>query len=265
MNSIEFVFDDTFCDARAILPSNSNNIYVPCQFEIFYTNGEFIKFFDDDGELREEPKDFFFNQLLDKYYEICFERKFITVRRVDRYAICRNGKIIVKYINYWRRNEDEIYHRSKSLKIARNYWGNANNKSFEEQHYRALIHPPYTLQQFINIDFDVDSIYAHPFQNNIERFITKIYNPDFIRKPGNENKKTFDYIRVQMNINTSCTNIEDAIKNNSYEIFMAVIHKIETHRSFKKYGIPVNFLRITSAKYFKDIHLLEMIIELKEV
>lgn len=98
---------------------------------------------------------------------------------------------------------------------------------------------------------------------NLDRFITKIEHPFFIREPENQNRKTFDIIKIQANIIENWPeDKKQYIKKNIKEITTMVIKKLENNQSFKKYGIPINFLRLSHITLTHDSGIL-FIFELK--
>jgi len=99
----------------------------------------------------------------------------------------------------------------------------------------------------------------------IERFVTNIGTPIFTRVPENPNKGTFDFIFIQVNIISKWKEDRNKyIHGHLKEIKDMVIGKLKSSRSFKKYGVPVNFLRITRVTLKKD-STLEFVMELKTI
>lgn len=98
----------------------------------------------------------------------------------------------------------------------------------------------------------------------IDRFITKIEKPIFGRTVENDKKNTFDFIYLDINIVTQWpTSKKEYIQKNMSTIKKKAINKIKESGEFKKYGIPVNFLRITKCSLNNDV--IELIFELKEI
>lgn len=91
----------------------------------------------------------------------------------------------------------------------------------------------------------------HPKEKGLDRFITKIFSPVIIRVPENKNKKTFDIIKLYINICTTWeSDRESYIIANLKEIIKRANDSLEKNKSFKKYGVPINCLAIT--KILKD-------------
>ena len=57
--------------------------------------------------------------------------------------------------------------------------------------------------------------------------------------------------------------LRDAVKKYQHEIVQRVVQKLEGNRQFKGYGVPVNFLKLSSVTLLRDFSL-EFIFELKE-
>ena len=107
---------------------------------------------------------------------------------------------------------------------------------------------------------------------NLNRFITKINRPVFERFPENTNQKTFDMIRIDVNIITNHIpeimgnlSFSQYIKSHSKEIKKLVLCKIEKSIQFHTYGIPITFLKLESATYHRNLSLIEFIFTLKEI
>lgn len=100
----------------------------------------------------------------------------------------------------------------------------------------------------------------------LDRFITRIEPPIFIRTPENENINTFDFIYVDLNLIVDWN--EDKlqyIKKNIKAIDEMVLDRLESNISFKKYGIPINFLKLGRRSLKNNGRLLEYVFELKSI
>lgn len=105
----------------------------------------------------------------------------------------------------------------------------------------------------------------NPKPTGINRFVTKIEKPVFERVPENPKNNTFDYIFVDVNIVKDWE--EDRrtyIQKYKKQICEMVLRKVQEDRTFKKFGVPVNFLKITSITLRKN-SVLEFVLELKEL
>ena len=101
----------------------------------------------------------------------------------------------------------------------------------------------------------------------IDRFITRIDNPQFFCSPENPNKSTtFDFIHIDVGIVSewSMDRVE-YIKQNIDEIDKKVIDKIQNNTSFLKYGVPVNILKATQRTIVLRMSKLHYVFELKKI
>jgi len=101
----------------------------------------------------------------------------------------------------------------------------------------------------------------------IDRLIQRIEAPLFERIPENHNEATFDRIRVFVGLPRymfdSWYELRDAVLKNRAEIDRRVIRRIEEDRQFKKFELPINFIKLSDVTLLRD-HTLEYIFELKE-
>ncbi len=103
------------------------------------------------------------------------------------------------------------------------------------------------------------------FLISVERFVTRIESPDFVRLPENSKETTFDYIHVDVNIVTQWDSDKiEFIKRNLQGITKMVFKSIENNRRFKKYGVPINFLSLSKVTVRSDLNSLHYVFELKE-
>lgn len=96
----------------------------------------------------------------------------------------------------------------------------------------------------------------------IFRRIGIVNGPTFGRFPENKNSKTFDYIHIDVGIYGVDIDKKQYIKDHIKEILDATVNYISKRKNFIKYGISVNFLRVTSLMYTKD-QMLHFCFELK--
>lgn len=103
-----------------------------------------------------------------------------------------------------------------------------------------------------------------PLPTGIDRFITRIEGPSIQREVGNKDTNTFDFIYVDVCIIQSWdSDKKEYIKSNLHEIQKRVVEKIEKSNRFKRYGVPINFLKVTSITLTRD-DVLHFIFELKK-
>ena len=98
----------------------------------------------------------------------------------------------------------------------------------------------------------------------LDYFVTKIGQPQYIRVPENTNANTFDYIYVEVNlaITWKYDKKEYYIKNKE-AIDKMVTDKIEKSKKFQKYNIPINFLNLTRISLKNQRRILEYVFDLK--
>lgn len=97
----------------------------------------------------------------------------------------------------------------------------------------------------------------------ITRFVARIGTPTVEREPENKNPKTFDFVRIEVFLSDMQLDTLQEVKNHYNEIMEMVIRKIEQSRSFTKYGVPVNCLKVAKATLTKQ-KVLEIVFELKD-
>lgn len=100
-----------------------------------------------------------------------------------------------------------------------------------------------------------------------EGIVTKICNPKFVCKPENPNKKTtFDYINVDVNLLTTWEgDKKEYIEKHKEGISKIVLEKIKNNKTFIKYKIPVNCLKIASITLYKDKNVLQYVLEINTI
>lgn len=99
--------------------------------------------------------------------------------------------------------------------------------------------------------------------SELEKFVTKISRPIYIRTPENKKRNTFDYIRFNVNLNTSFENKNEYLKQNIKSIIQMVNERLQNDTCFKQKGISINYLSVT--KVLKDTNnSLVVIYELKK-
>lgn len=103
--------------------------------------------------------------------------------------------------------------------------------------------------------------------NEVEQFVTKIDKLNFVWKPDNQNKDTtFDYIHINVYIASKWEKDKVAyIKENLKSINSLVLNRLETNRSFLKYGIPISYLKISKVTFCKKSNVLRYVISFKDI
>lgn len=99
----------------------------------------------------------------------------------------------------------------------------------------------------------------------VERFITKIGRPRFVRIPENYNQNTFDYIYVDVCIIHEWNKDKmEYIQKNVDEIKQKVCNKLDKNKQFKNFGVPLNFLKL-SRLTVKNNDIIEFVFEFKNI
>lgn len=101
----------------------------------------------------------------------------------------------------------------------------------------------------------------------LEQLVQQILPPVFEREPENENTSTFDRIRITVGLPRyqfpSWEALRSEVKRHRREIYRLVLDKIEKDRRFKRFGVPVNVLKLSDVTLLRN-YSLEFILELKE-
>lgn len=98
-------------------------------------------------------------------------------------------------------------------------------------------------------------IEKHELPKGIDRFITKIESPIIERETNNPNKNTFDFITVECHIlkEENCEgNRMEYIRKHKRKINGKVMASIASSKSFRKYGVSVNVLKLYSLMLVKN-------------
>ena len=106
--------------------------------------------------------------------------------------------------------------------------------------------------------------FYHDKPEGLDRFIVKILKPVILQVPENDNPKTFDIIKVQIDIISQWeTDRTKYIKDNKKEIVRRAVEKIAQDNAFRKFGVDVNVLALTKMLRLND-NMIELIFELKK-
>lgn len=73
--------------------------------------------------------------------------------------------------------------------------------------------------------------------------VLKIDRPEIRRETGNTDKKTFDFVRVEMSIRSTYQSVEK-LKKHKKEIIQKALYKIDSYKPYQKYGVPVKYLHL---------------------
>lgn len=105
-----------------------------------------------------------------------------------------------------------------------------------------------------------------PKPQGIDCFVLSIDKPIFGRTPENLNPKTFDYIRIIVNIITEWEqDRKKYIENHIEDLNKMILNKLEKNRNFQKFDIPINFLKVSKITFSAKNNFLEYIFEIKEI
>ena len=125
-----------------------------------------------------------------------------------------------------------------------------------------------TLEECVRIFLQTELSHNVPQEPSpIDRLVQYIAPPVYERAPGNHNEATFDHIHMTVGLPRYQFHSWDALRNevkrHQHEIYQRIIEKLEQDRQFKKYGVPVNFLKLSDVMLMRDFSM-EFILELKE-
>lgn len=100
-------------------------------------------------------------------------------------------------------------------------------------------------------------------QKGIDAYIARC-NPIILKDPDNPKAKTFDIIKVQVNLITSKEDRWDYIKKHQRDLVNRAIESIAQNKQFQKFGVPVNILRCTKI-HSLSMYAVELVFELKNI
>ena len=124
-----------------------------------------------------------------------------------------------------------------------------------------------TLNECINIFLKTELEQGAPQElSPVDRLVQYIAPPIFERVPENSNEATFDHIRMNVGLPSyqfSWKALQDEVKKYQREICQRVLQRLECDRHFKRYGVPINFLKVSDIILRRDFSI-EFIFELKE-
>lgn len=113
-----------------------------------------------------------------------------------------------------------------------------NGKTLEEIKEYMIAHPHLALTK-------------KPERKNNNDFVISVHRPVFQRYTGNENENTFDNVRLEIILREQNNMMQQCIEHKK-EILDAAVDKLKSSKSFKKYGVPVNFLKVYDMVLTKD-------------
>lgn len=124
-----------------------------------------------------------------------------------------------------------------------------------------------TLTECVRLFMTTELVHHTPRElSPAERLVQYISAPVYKRFPENKNESTFDFIRMTVGLPTyqyaSWEDLRSEVKKYKPEIYRRVIQKLKKDRQFKKFGVPINFLKLNDVALLHDFSL-EFIFELK--
>ena len=124
-----------------------------------------------------------------------------------------------------------------------------------------------TLHECIGVFLKTELVHRVPQElSHVDRLVQSIALPTYERIPGNNNKATFDRVRMTVGLPryqfNSWEALQNEVKKYQKEICQRVVQRLEKDRQFRKYGIPINFLKVSDVIMRRDFSM-EFIFELK--
>lgn len=113
-----------------------------------------------------------------------------------------------------------------------------NGKTLEEIKEYMIAHPHLALTK-------------KPERKNNNDFVISVHRPVFQRYTGNENENTFDNVRLEIILREQNNMMQQCIEHKK-EILDAAVDKLKSSKSFRKYGVPVNFLKVYDMVLTRD-------------
>lgn len=116
-----------------------------------------------------------------------------------------------------------------------------------------------TLEECVNIFLQTELVHTPRELSPIDRLVQSIAPPMYERVPGNDNEATFDRIRITVGVPRYLFDSWEALRNEvkryQPEIYLRVIEEIEQNRQFKKYGVPIGFLKLSNVSLLHDFSI----------
>lgn len=103
-----------------------------------------------------------------------------------------------------------------------------------------------TWEQFLTY-CDAASYHIRTY-TEVEKFVGSVERPRIEREKGNTNSKTFDFVSVTINL-VRQSDVQTKIKKHFSELKHMAAEAIKKDRDIKRYGVPLSFLQLKSAKY----------------
>lgn len=113
-----------------------------------------------------------------------------------------------------------------------------NGKTLDEIKEYIIAHPQLALTK-------------KPERKNDTDLVISVHKPIFQRYTGNDKDNTFDIVRLEIILREQDNMMQQCIEHKK-EILDAAVDKLKSSKSFRKYGVPVNFLKVYDMVLTKD-------------
>lgn len=161
--------------------------------------------------------------------------------------------------------DTKVHWQANSKDLYLWYYANINMRIFRKASINFLVGS--TLKDCVEIFLKTNLCTTPKKRPPLDFLVTGIGAVSYERIPENENPKTFDYIRVQVNLSHTAyatwEELKQGVRQHRKEIDELVVKKIQNDRGFRKFGVPLSAVnlseRILSSHYF-----LEYIFDLKD-
>lgn len=132
-----------------------------------------------------------------------------------------------------------------------------------------LFRPGMTLEECVKLFLGIRTPSGtHSAYTSLERLVQSVSRPTFERDPENKDTHTFDRIRLEVNLAAylypSFSELSVVVRRMKPTIDKIVLRHLEQNIKFQKFGVPVNFLRVSECFLRRD-RVLDYIFEFKPV
>ena len=121
-----------------------------------------------------------------------------------------------------------------------------------------------SFEKFMSIARNL-KIETHELPQGLDRFIGRIASPTFYRVPENFNKRSFDFIYIDVMILTESAmpNREEYIEENKKEILDRAVAKLKSSKEFQDFKVPVTALKISRMTLMRKLSMIQIVFEKK--
>lgn len=173
-----------------------------------------------------------------------------------------NRNWIPRILNTMRPGEDKI----SDLVERYNYLADISNREKKTDININELYQKYKLYD-VEVKSKTESVlYKSNISKEVRDFIYLVEKPIFERETENPNKNTFDFIRVRLSIPGRET-MPDRVpfaKNHIKEIARIALTEIQDKKTFQKYGVPINILKLENVTITADSQL-ELLFGIKDL